>query len=114
MKVIVFKHLWVTAITLYPFIIVRRPWYKNDKYLINHEKVHMQQQKELLIIFFYIWYIVEYFFRLLQYQNHSKAYYNISFEREAYDNEQDLDYLKTRKPFSFIDYLIDRDFPTFV
>ena len=29
-----------------------------------------------------------------------KAYYSISFEQEAYKNQKDLNYLKTRKRFS--------------
>jgi len=32
------------------------------------------------------------------------AYKNISFEKEAYCNEKDLDYLKRRRPHEFITY----------
>lgn len=32
----------------------------------------------------------------LQYKNHYQAYRNISFEREAFTNKKDLDYLKKR------------------
>jgi hypothetical protein len=34
-----------------------------------------------------------------------KAYRSISFEREAYDNETNLYYLKERRTFGFIKYL---------
>jgi hypothetical protein len=33
------------------------------------------------------------------------AYRNLSFEREAYVNESNLEYLETRKYFSFLNYL---------
>jgi len=36
------------------------------------------------------------------YWDTSKAYENICFEKEAYNNEKNLDYLKTRKHFSFL------------
>jgi hypothetical protein len=88
----------VDAIALFPFIIVRNI---ND-ITIRHESIHIQQQKELLIIGFYICYLMEWFIRLFKKGN---AYYNISFEREAYKNQYKKDYLKDRKRFNFIKYL---------
>ncbi|MEG1200098.1 MAG: hypothetical protein RSD53_11940, partial [Algoriella sp.] len=70
---------------------------KENKTLINHETIHIIQQVELLVIPFYIWYLTEYLFRLIQYKNQHKAYRNISFEREAYANEKNPNYLKERK-----------------
>lgn len=58
---------------------------------LNHEKIHSKQQLELLIIPFYIIYLIEAIF---------KGYYCISFEKEAYANQDNLDYLKTRKWYS--------------
>lgn len=66
---------------------------------MNHEKIHSAQIKELLYIVFYVCYIVEWLFRFIQYRNAMKAYYNISFEREAYNNDSNLNYLKQRKCF---------------
>lgn len=83
------------AITIWPFIFVRRNLNNID---INHEKIHGAQQKELLLIFFYIIYIIEWLIRL--FINKSDAYKNISFEKESYKYEKDLDYLKTRKHFA--------------
>lgn len=76
--------------------------------LINHEKVHLKQQQELLIIPFYIWYLIEWLLRCLLYLDTYKAYQNISFEREAYVNEKNMGYLGGRKPFSFIGYIWKR------
>jgi hypothetical protein len=60
---------------------------------------------ELLILPFFVWYFVEYAVRLLQYKNANLAYRNISFEREAYANELQLNYLETRTYFRFLKYL---------
>jgi hypothetical protein len=73
-----------------------------DDITLNHEKIHTAQIKEMLYIFFYIWYIVEWMIRLFMKGN---AYRNISFEREAYNNEKNLKYLDNRKRFTWIKYL---------
>ncbi|AXT62817.1 hypothetical protein D1816_21555 [Aquimarina sp. AD10] len=108
MRIVVNKYLigrHFVGIALWPFIVVKDPFLKKDEYFINHEKIHLRQQVELLVIPFYFLYFTEYCFRLLQYRNAQLAYCNISFEREAYLNEDDLHYLKRRKPWSFIKYL---------
>ncbi|MCH5239410.1 MAG: hypothetical protein J1F38_04245 [Muribaculaceae bacterium] len=76
-----------------------------DKYVVNHEHIHTRQQKELLFVPFYILYIVEWIFRLMQYRNQHDAYLNISFEREAYKHGHDLSYLPRRKPYSWIKFI---------
>ncbi len=73
--------------------------------LINHERIHLKQQRELLIVPFYILYIAEWLLRTLLYLDSYRAYQNISFEREAYANEDDMQYLSRRKTFGFLDYL---------
>jgi len=73
--------------------------------LINHEKIHLKQQLELLILPFYLFYITEWLIRAIIYLDSYKAYQNISFEREAYHNEKNMNYLEERKPLSFIKYL---------
>ena len=50
-------------------------------------------------------YGLEFLVRLFQYKNWALAYRNISFEREAYRKEKDLDYLKTRPLFNFIKFI---------
>lgn len=76
-----------------------------DKYVINHERVHTAQQRELLFITFYIIYVLEWLVRCIQYRNSKEAYYNISFEREAYTHGHDLTYLKNRKPYSWVRFI---------
>lgn len=93
------------GLTLYPFIFLKRKDLKGNPVLINHEKIHLKQQLELLIVFFYLFYFIEWLVRLAIHRNTSKAYQNISFEREAYKNEHNLEYLTTRKKWSFLSYL---------
>lgn len=69
---------------------------------INHELIHTRQMRELLYLPFYILYCLEWLFRYFFTEDafSHKAYRNISFEREAYKNERNVEYLKTRKRFS--------------
>lgn len=99
------KNTKISGITLFPFILLRKKELRQNEILINHEKIHLRQQLELLIIPFYIWYLSEYYIKYLKYKNPELAYRNISFEREAYANDQNLDYVKTRKFWGFISYL---------
>jgi hypothetical protein len=92
----------INGITLWPFIIVKAR--KPSKVLINHEMIHIRQQIEFLIVFFYIFYLSEWLFHLICTFNFWKAYRRISFEREAYKNEHDLAYLKNRKWYSSFKY----------
>jgi hypothetical protein len=94
-----------TGITIYPFFFLKIRNLKNDVVLINHEKIHLRQQVELLVIPFYIIYLLEFIIRLIQYRKWYLAYRNISFEREAYRNENDLNYLKSRPFWNYIKYL---------
>ncbi|MEX6627304.1 hypothetical protein [Tenacibaculum salmonis] len=93
------------GLTLYPFIFLKRKELKENYVLINHEKIHLKQQLELLVIFFYVFYGVEWFIKCFKYKNGYLAYKNISFERESYSNEENLTYIKSRKFWSFINYL---------
>jgi len=76
------------AITHFPIAV----FYKGEisEQTIRHEKIHWIQQKELCVIVFYLIYLFEYLI---------KGYRNISFEKEAFANEHNKDYLKTRKRF---------------
>jgi hypothetical protein len=90
----------IAGITLAPFgIYILEKQIKSSR-IINHEKIHWQQQLEMLIIFFYLWYLIEWFIKL--FTCFGNAYKSLSFEREAYDNEYNLKYLETRKHFAWI------------
>jgi hypothetical protein len=94
------------GLAAFPFVFVKHRADKKNSVFVNHEKIHLRQQLELLVIPFFIWYFLEYIVRLVQYKNADLAYRNISFEREAYANELNLDYLKNRSFLQFLKHLI--------
>lgn len=95
----------VVGMALFPFILVKESCLKSNTRIINHEKIHLRQQLEMLILPFYIWYGIEFLFRWFKTKNKDVAYRSISFEREAYTNECNLNYLRKRKFWNFIKYL---------
>lgn len=100
----IFLRKSVNAMAIFPFILLKNLGQKKDLSLINHEKIHIQQQKELLVVFFFFWYAVEFLYRLIIHKNFHQAYLNISFEKEAYSNQNELNYLKNRKFLAFLQY----------
>ena len=121
------KHIPVQGFKAFFFcgILFVRGNAKIDDVTMNHERIHSKQYVETDITFailllplifiglwwlwltlsvfaFYIWYIIEWLIRLFMKGN---AYRNISFEREAYSNEDDVIYLEDRKRFAWFKYL---------
>lgn len=115
------------AMTIWPFMFIRKKavqcglFNETDE---RHEEIHGEQQKEMLCIgtliaavmvvtncgwwsfialpLFFYWYGIEYVIKLCYYRNSKTAYKNVSFEREAYDHQREIDYLYIRKPFEWI------------
>ena len=85
----------ISALAFYPFIFVDSKTIIDD-ILINHERIHLRQQIEMLVIPFYIWYLIALY---------RKGYNNISFEKEAYDNQRNLNYLNGRGFLKFRKYI---------
>jgi hypothetical protein len=93
------------AINLFGILFVRNDA-NIDEVTLNHETIHTAQMKELLYVFFYILYLIDWLIGLVAYGFDTKrAYREICFEKEAYENENNIDYLKTRKHFAFVKYL---------
>lgn len=86
------------AINLFGIIFARKQLNQID---VNHENIHTAQMKELLYIGFYIWYLIEWILRLILVKDSIKAYKMISFEVEAYKEQDNLDYLRNRKHFNW-------------
>ncbi|GAB4340773.1 MAG: hypothetical protein OHK0038_20300 [Flammeovirgaceae bacterium] len=99
------KWIFWNAIALFPFVILKYDYLKYDKILMNHEKIHLRQQIELLVLPFYILYIAHFFFNYLNFNNFYDSYKNIFFEKEAYSNDSNLNYLKNRKLWAAFQYL---------
>jgi hypothetical protein len=92
-----------SAITLYPFIVIRGSKDEAVEYLktargrrtLNHERLHELQVLDIGIIKFYVLYV--YYYIVLRFKgfNSQSAYYNIPFEREAYANDENFYFCKT-------------------
>ena len=87
-----------SAINLFGMLFCKPNTRISDR-LFNHESIHTAQMKEMLYIPFYLWYVIEWLIKLF---GKDSAYRSISFEREAYTNQDDLNYLKTRKHYCWI------------
>lgn len=90
------------AINLFGVLFVRKNVILTDR-IINHEEIHTAQIKELGYVLFYLWYVIEWLIKLFRYGK--KSYYDISFEREAYSNDSNTNYIHNRKIFAFWNYL---------
>lgn len=105
--IVIFRYLFVghfVGLTLWPFVFLKDGSLRDDPILLNHERIHLRQQWELGIVLFYLWYLVEWLTKWIRYGDPRLAYYHISFEREAYRNESNLEYLSTRKSWNFLHY----------
>ena len=119
MKGIFIKVNWCfgqKAMALFPFVFHVG---NINEYTRNHERIHLRQQLEMLLIFFYLWYVAEYLVRFMQAAKfvsysynwqwicdvHYNAYRAISFEKEAYAMSAHLNYLKYRKWYAWVKYL---------
>jgi hypothetical protein len=97
----------VNGIMLFPFCFVND---KSNKVLVNHERIHFRQAIELWVLGFYLLYMVDYLRQRRKYKHlhpsirHTFAYRGIIFEKEAFENQFNLDYLKERKRKAYKEY----------
>ena len=71
----------------------------------RHETIHFQQQLELAFVFQWFLYVAFWSLGMLKYRDGKKAYRENPFEREAFSNDRDLDYLATRPRYNWLRYL---------
>tara|TARA_B100000287_G_C20224357_1_gene619435 strand:- start:127 stop:507 length:381 start_codon:yes stop_codon:yes gene_type:complete len=99
----------IYAITIFPFIIFSD---KGNVVTLNHERIHIRQQLELLVVGFYFLYVIFWLIGLLKniksQDRFQLAYSYIPFEKEAYANEKEFIYILHRKPYSWIEYIGDK------
>lgn len=105
-KYIPFKGFF--AINLFGILIVRKDkdgsCPKVSRRTLYHESIHTEQMKEMLYVFFYMWYFIEWVLRLVL-PPYKTAYRDISLEEEARANQDNPEYLKNRRHYSWIEYL---------
>ena len=92
----------ISAITLGPFVFSTGDIKPITR---NHETIHWKQYKETLILGFLLLYAVFYIIGLIKYRSGKLAYYNIPFEREAYQNDEDFGYIFRRTPWAWFKYM---------
>lgn len=113
-----FPRLFGKKYIILPWAVYAAPKARILENDLSHEAIHMAQLRELLIIGFLFWFIIEWLIRVVIYTlqwiingckkgtfSWHKLYRRISFEREAYANDKDLNYLQTRKLFAFLKYI---------
>lgn len=106
MRILRTKHLpcFIKALTIGPCIITH-PLTVIDETDERHEQIHWEQQKELLIVLFLVWYAVEFAVKLLLTWSWHRAYRSLSFEQEAYVHQSDRYYLGSRRRYSWLRYV---------
>lgn len=97
----------VGGIALFPYIVLREDHkYRPDNHIVvRHETIHIKQQIELLVLLFYVVYLVLFLINIFKYRTATEAYYNIAFEKEARYGEEDENYLKDRKLYSWVNFI---------
>lgn len=102
-----------SAMSIGPWIFARQEYEETglSTVTINHENIHWAQQCDFGIpvlgsLLFYVLYLLEWIFKLPLYFWGKDPYKSLSFEREAYSNQCDLDYLKIRKRWSWVKRLL--------
>lgn len=109
-------------------VIFLRKGAKLDEIAMNHEKIHSRQIAEVMLaslpvailvaiftniwlaglfvlVSYYLWYGIEWLVHFIRLKDPHLAYRRISFEREAYHNQTDPEYLESRFWFKFIQFL---------
>jgi len=82
------KCIRLEGITLYPYIIISSSeTVANKKKILKHEWIHIKQVRKEGFFKFYTKYLFEWTTNLIKYGRIGKAYRNISYEKEAYKNE---------------------------
>ena len=88
------------AMAFWPVIFFKQRSLVSNSQILNHERIHLRQQLECLVLPFYLIYFGEYLFYRLKLKSHDQAYRAISYEKEAYAHEDEPNYLKQRKVYS--------------
>jgi hypothetical protein len=97
---------YYTGLSFFIFIWISRLT-KDEVKLVRHEKIHFLQQLEMLFVFHWLFYGTFYLISRAKGHGHFHAYRYNPFEVEAYDNEHHVSYLKTRRPYAWINCVKD-------
>lgn len=85
---------WTLAINLFGKVYAKR---ELNNVELQHELIHSLQMKDLGYLKFYILYLYEWIKLLIKYKNTYQSYKQISFEKEAYTYQKDVQYIINKK-----------------
>ncbi len=103
-----------SAMVLGKFIFTKDASKLNER-IIRHETIHYYQQAELAYVIFFVMYFLSFITQLIRCLLYKKigkiesgsnsvwkrAYRTVLFEREAYEHEDDPEYLEKRGPWAW-------------
>ncbi len=83
----------INGMVLWPFVLYADA--EPSPTVKNHERIHVEQVAALGVVRFYSSYLKEYFRGRMRGLSHHESYMDISFEKEAYENQHDPLYAVT-------------------
>ena len=95
------------GITIFFFIILKDKKEDNLE-VFNHEMIHIKQFQETFYFGFYLITFFDFIIKYIKYRKFYDAYRYLVFEVEAYDNMNNLEYLKKRKRFAWLRNLFSK------
>ncbi len=100
--------LHAKGMACWPFVLVRNSECSTEL-IINHERIHLQQQKETLFIGLWLISLGEWMWaRFYKGYTVEETYFYLACEQEAYRHQNDMNYLASRKMFALFKYLKDK------
>ena len=97
-----FSPIEIGAISLGLFVFSRGDI---DEITRKHESIHYHQWRELGFILFPVLYGFYFLLNKARGMKAEEAYYNIPFEREAYIQQDNPNYLTKRQVWAWLDYI---------
>lgn len=98
------------AFALFPFVVVRDEKILEMPEYINHESIHIRQYIETAIVGLLFIALFQYLYALFVLRkSRIEAYYYMSHEQEAHQNDTNLSYLVTRPWFAYYKYLLPKN-----
>ena len=90
----------VHGVALYPFIFIHPDHYTED--VILHERIHCEQYKETCCFGYFFIATYDFIKNFFKCKNLDESYRNVRFEKEAYANMSNPDYLQERKRYNWV------------
>lgn len=94
----------IEAIVLFPIILYESPSPSNS--VVRRQRIHLLQQLETLVIFYYIIYWADFWYAYYHYRDFELSHMKVRFEQEAI---MDVCLDRKRELFGWLSFRISRD-----